>query len=114
MSALKTQQAIDAAHVVQEYAQEVENEQQFMTDVAMLVLAAMDEGELRLMRGETRHLGEKHMLLSSIYNAISLTSRPVQREASYQMVKEALDKYLNITIGKRPRKRRRRKLLPHV
>lgn len=73
-----------------------------------------DETELALMRGEARHLGEKHMLLSCVYSAISMTSRPIQRETSYRIFKQALDKYLGIQLKAPSRKRKRRKLLPHV
>lgn len=73
---------------------------------------AQDEAELAMMRGEVRHLGEHHMLLTCVYTAISLTSRPVQREAAFKEFKQALDRYLGIELQEPAQKRRRRRLLP--
>lgn len=87
---------------------------EFTKRVDDLIRAVQDETELALMRGETRHLGEKHMLVNSIYQALSLCLRPVHREAAFTIAKDALDKYLATAFPDAPKKRPRRKLLPHV
>ena len=84
---------------------------QFLNLLDVLVRAVQDETELALMRGDNVVLSEKAMLLASIYDAISLCSRPMHREAAYSIVKQALDKYLGIEFPRPKGKRRRRKLL---
>lgn len=87
---------------------------QFEKDLKDLIRAVQDETELALMRGATPHLGEKHMLLSAIYSALSLCCRPVHREAAYTTARDALDKYLGVELKPLTTARPRRKLLPHV
>jgi hypothetical protein len=84
---------------------------QFEKDLDDLIRTVQNETELAMLRGETRHLGEKHMLLTCVYSALSMSLRPVQREASFTEFKQALDIYLDIKLPKRTGKRLRRKLL---
>lgn len=116
MSRLRSDETKRLARIVQTYAKHlsVSNKEKFIYDVANLIRSVQDETELALMRGEVRHLGEKHMLVTAIYCALSLCSRPVQREASFMIVKDALDKYLGIPMKPLTGKRIRRKLLTHV
>lgn len=111
MAKLRRQKSKDALRVFKKYEDEIEDVEGFQKDLISLVKEVQNDTELSLMRGEVRHLGEKHMLLSNLYSAISLCSRPVHREASFTMVKQSLDKYLGITVEKLPTKRRRRRLL---
>ncbi len=79
--------------------------------VRNLIWEIQNETELAMLRGEVKHLGEKHMLLSSVYSALSMCLRPVQREESFLEFKRALDTYLGIKPSKPSSKRQRRKLL---
>ncbi len=86
----------------------------FKSKLDLLISVVQDDVEFALMHGKNRHLGPKHMLTSALYNAISLTNRPVHREAAFAEVNAALDKYLGIKPLKKKRKRKRRGLLTHV
>ena len=117
MSRLKTPTAVKAWEEVMQYAPGQVDDWDvvgFQKAVDALVWEVQDETELALMHGHTRHLGMKHMLLSSVYTALSMSLRPVQREASFEEFKRALSIYLGIKLKRRSGKRRRRKLLrPH-
>lgn len=114
MPKLKLKQTKRAAKKVQEYAMEVADEDQFMADIAVLIREVQHETELRILRGETTHLGNKHMLLSKVYCALSLCSRPAHREAAYLEFRDAFDEYLGVDVSRKKLKRPRRQLLPHV
>ncbi len=114
MAKLKTLKAVAAWEKVMSFDPEQDSGRQFETDVDNLIREVQNETELALMRRETGHLGEKHMLLSTLYQSLALCTRPVQREAAFTIVKAALDKYLAIGFPSRPGKRPRRELLPHV
>lgn len=114
MAKLKTPKSVKAWDELMAWAPDPINEgdlQEFTETVDNLIWEIQNETELAMMRGETRHLGEKHMLLSSVYTALSMFQRPVQREASFLEFKQALDRYLGIQLSKPSSKRQRRKLL---
>lgn len=83
----------------------------FLEKLFVTVLSAKLQAELALMRGDNVVLSEKSLLLEHLYMAISQTNRPVHREIAYNIVKQALDKYLGIPFPRPKGKRRRRKLL---
>jgi len=124
MAKLKTPEAVEAWEEVMQYSPKAslkppgvryeDRAERFKKAVDTLIREVQNETELALMRGETRHLGEKHMLITSIYQALSLCCRPVHREAAFAIVKEALDTYLATAFPDPPKRRQRRNLLPHV
>lgn len=117
MAKLTSPKAVEAWEKMMQWSEEMQYQDEvpmFLKDVDALIREVQNETELALMRGETRHLGEKHMLLTALYQALALCSRPIQREAAFTIVKEGLDKYLGVGFPGQRGKRPRRSLLPHV
>lgn len=102
-----TKDAKERYALVEKFAEQVEDPQEFKRELFRLTLAIQSDTERQYMLKRVRKFGEPYMLYTILESVVANERRPVWRSSTISQIKKALGKYLGLEFTPKVRKRKK-------